>query len=60
MEYTVEEGKRVINQIAALQASVFVLTCGDPIKRPGLFEFISHTRAQTAGLFISALSPRIF
>jgi radical SAM protein len=44
MELSTEEGKRLIDQIAALEVPVFVLTGGDPIKRPDLFELIAHAR----------------
>jgi AdoMet-dependent heme synthase len=44
MELTTEEGKRLIDQIAALRVPVFVLTGGDPIKRPDLFELIGYSR----------------
>jgi radical SAM protein len=44
MELTTEEGKNLIDQIAAMQVPVFVLTGGDPIKRPDLFELIGHAR----------------
>ena len=44
MELSTEEGKQLIDQIAALQVPVFVLTGGDPIKRPDLFELIAHAR----------------
>jgi len=42
LELSTEEGKGLIDQIAALQVPVFVLTGGDPIKRPDLFELIAH------------------
>lgn len=45
LELTTDEGKHLIDQIAALQVPVFVLTGGDPIKRPDLFELIAHARA---------------
>lgn len=45
MELTTREGKRLIDQIAELHVPVFVLTGGDPIKRPDLFELIAHARA---------------
>jgi radical SAM protein len=54
MELSTEEGKRLIDQIAALQVPVFVLTGGDPIKRPDLFELIGHARS--AGVRVS-LTP---
>ena len=44
MELTTAEGKQLINQIASIRAPVFVLTGGDPIKRPDLFELIEYAR----------------
>lgn len=44
MELSTGEGKQLIDQIAALEVPVFVLTGGDPIKRPDLFELIAHAR----------------
>lgn len=43
-ELSTEEGKELIDQISSLQVPVFVLTGGDPIKRPDLFELIRHAR----------------
>jgi radical SAM protein len=45
MELTTAEGKNLIDQIASMRVPVFVLTGGDPIKRPDLFELIGHARA---------------
>ncbi len=45
LELSTEEGKNLIDQIAALKVPVFVLTGGDPIKRPDLFELIGHARS---------------
>ncbi|MDR3726492.1 MAG: TIGR04053 family radical SAM/SPASM domain-containing protein [Terracidiphilus sp.] len=45
LELSTDEGKQLIDQIAALKVPVFVLTGGDPIKRPDLFELIGHARA---------------
>ncbi len=45
MELSTDEGKRLIDQIAGLKVPVFVLTGGDPIKRPDLFELIGHARS---------------
>jgi len=42
LELTTEEGKRLIDQIAEMCVPVFVLTGGDPIKRPDLFELIEY------------------
>jgi radical SAM protein len=44
LELTTEEGKSLIDQIAMMQVPVFVLTGGDPIKRPDLFELIRYAR----------------
>lgn len=54
MELSTDEGKKLIDQIASLKVPVFVLTGGDPIKRPDLFELIGHARA--AGVRVS-LTP---
>jgi MoaA/NifB/PqqE/SkfB family radical SAM enzyme len=54
MELSTNEGKRLIDQIAALKVPVFVLTGGDPIKRPDLFELIGH--ACSSGVRVS-LTP---
>ena len=53
-ELTTAEGKQLIDQVAAWKVPVFVLTGGDPIKRPDLFELISHARS--VGVHIS-LTP---
>ncbi len=45
LELSTDEGKDLIDQISALQVPVFVLTGGDPIKRPDLFELIAHARS---------------
>ncbi len=44
MELSTEEGKRLIDEIATLRVPVFVLTGGDPIKRPDLFELMREKR----------------
>jgi radical SAM protein len=54
MELSTAEGKQLIDQIADLKVPVFVLTGGDPIKRPDLFELIGHAR--TMGVRVS-LTP---
>ena len=53
-ELTTAEGKRLIDQIASWKVPVFVLTGGDPIKRPDLFELVSYAR--TVGVRVS-LTP---
>jgi radical SAM protein len=54
MELSTDEEKNLIDQIASLKVPVFVLTGGDPIKRPDLFELIGHARS--AGVRVS-LTP---
>jgi radical SAM protein len=54
MELSTDEGKHLIDQIAGMKIPVFVLTGGDPIKRPDLFDLIGHARS--AGVRVS-LTP---
>ncbi len=54
MELSTDEGKHLIDQIAAMKIPVFVLTGGDPIKRPDLCDLIGHARS--AGVRVS-LTP---
>ena len=44
LELSTEEGKRLIDQVADMRVPLFVLTGGDPIKRPDLFDLIEHAR----------------
>jgi AdoMet-dependent heme synthase len=53
-ELSTAEGKRLIDEIARMEVPVFVLTGGDPIKRPDLFELIEH--ANEVGVRVS-LTP---
>lgn len=46
LELSTEEGKGLIDQVAAMNVPVFVLTGGDPVKRPDLFELIGHARSK--------------
>lgn len=41
-QLTTREAKNLIDQIADLQVPLFVFTGGDPLKRPDIFELISH------------------
>jgi radical SAM protein len=54
LELSTEEAKRLIDEVVALAAPVFVLTGGDPLKRPDLFELVEY--ASTHGVRIS-LTP---
>lgn len=42
LELSTEEAKRLIDEIAALKAPLFVLTGGDPLKRPDIYELVSY------------------
>ncbi|MFB3815039.1 MAG: TIGR04053 family radical SAM/SPASM domain-containing protein [Terriglobales bacterium] len=42
LELSTAEGKRLIDEVAALKVPVFVLTGGDPLKRPDIFELIEY------------------
>ena len=54
LELTTEEAKRLIDEVKALEAPVFVLTGGDPLKRPDIFELVEY--ASNHGVRIS-LTP---
>jgi len=54
LELSTAEGKRLIDEVAALKAPVFVLTGGDPLKRPDAFELVEY--ASSRGVRIS-LTP---
>lgn len=43
-ELTTAEGRNLIDQIASMKVPLFVLTGGDPIKRPDLFDLIEYAR----------------
>jgi radical SAM protein len=45
-ELSTEEGKHLIDQIADLHVPIFVMTGGDPIKRPDIFELIRYATEQ--------------
>jgi radical SAM protein len=53
-ELTTEEGKRLIDQIAAMHVPLFVITGGDPIKRPDVYELVRY--ATDAGVH-AAITP---
>ena len=42
LELSTAEAKRLIDEIAAMQVPVFVLTGGDPLKRPDIFELVQY------------------
>ena len=46
LELNTAEGKRLIDEVAALKAPVFVLTGGDPLKRPDIFDLVEYAARQ--------------
>jgi radical SAM protein len=42
LELSTPEAKRLIDEVTALEAPVFVLTGGDPLKRPDIFELVQY------------------
>lgn len=54
LELTTEEAKRLIDEVRALDAPLFVLTGGDPLKRPDVFKLVEY--AANLGVRIS-LTP---
>ncbi len=54
LELTTAEGRRLIDEIAAMRVPVFVLTGGDPLKRPDIYELIGYARGRGVH---TALSP---
>ena len=41
-ELSTPEAKKLISEVAALRAPVFVLTGGDPLKRPDIYELVEY------------------
>lgn len=54
LELSTAEAKQLIDEVAALKAPVFVLTGGDPLKRPDIFGLVEY--ASSHGVRIS-LTP---
>lgn len=42
LELSTEEAKSLIDEIAALEAPLFVMTGGDPLKRPDIYELVRY------------------
>ncbi len=41
-ELTTEQAKHMVDEIAAMQAPLFVMTGGDPLKRPDIYELVEY------------------
>ncbi len=46
LELSIGEAKRLIDEVAALEAPVFVLTGGDPLKRPDVFDLVEYATSK--------------
>ena len=46
LELTTDEAKHLIEEVAALEAHVFVLTGGDPLKRPDVFDLVEYATSK--------------
>jgi radical SAM protein len=46
LELSTDEAKRLIDEVAALEAPVFVLTGGDPLKRPDVFDLVEYATSK--------------
>jgi radical SAM protein len=44
LELSTKQAKKLIDDIADVKAPVFVMTGGDPLKRPDIFELVSYCR----------------
>jgi radical SAM protein len=44
LELSTKQAKKLIDDIVELKAPVFVMTGGDPLKRPDIFELVSYCR----------------
>lgn len=42
MELTTAQGRRLIDEVAAMRTPIFVLTGGDPLKRPDIYDLVEH------------------
>jgi radical SAM protein len=52
-ELSFEEGKKLIDQIAALHVPIFVFTGGDPMKRADLFELIRYAASKNVHVAVT-------
>ncbi len=46
LELSTAEAQRLIDEVAALQVPVFVLTGGDPLKRPDIYDVVEYATGQ--------------
>jgi len=53
-ELSTAEGKRLIDEIATMEVPVFVLTGGDPLKRPDIFELVRYAASQNVRVSLTS------
>src|SRR5437763_1162511 len=46
LELNTDEARRLSDEVRAMEAPVFVLTGGDPLKRPDIFELVEYASRQ--------------
>jgi len=46
LELDTDQAKCLIDEVASMRVPVFVLTGGDPLKRPDIFELVEHASSQ--------------
>ncbi len=46
LELSTAEGQRLIDEVAEMQIPVFVLTGGDPLRRPDIFDLVEYAAAR--------------
>lgn len=52
-ELTTDEARRLIDQIAAMEVPVFVLTGGDPLKRPDVFDLVGYATEKNVRISVT-------
>src|SRR6516162_3527160 len=57
LELTTDEAKRLIDEIAAMEVPVFVLTGGDPLKRTDIFELVQDSTNHNVRISLTPSAP---
>jgi MoaA/NifB/PqqE/SkfB family radical SAM enzyme len=58
LELSTGEGRTLLDQVRDLGSPVVVITGGDPLERPDLFELLTHTGSRAASPLPYPLAPR--
>ncbi len=59
LELSTDEAKRLIDEVSALKAPVFVLTGGDPLKRPDIFELVEYASSHGVRISLTPSATRL-